>query len=77
MTNNLNKSLLEIIDDFEHVKAINENGICDDLMYILSRLDIGHDRVVRYWMANDLYILLKYGSTRLEEHRRNDRNWWG
>ena len=53
-----------------------ESDICDELMYMLYKLDIGHNKVVRYWMANELYILLKHGPDKLASHR-NDHNWWG
>lgn len=49
---------------------------CDDLMYTISRLDIGHNRTIRYWMAQELYILLTEGPDVLKKHRE-DNNWWG
>ena len=49
---------------------------CDDLMYTLSRLDLGHNRTVRYWMAQELHILLTEGPDALKKHR-DDNNWWG
>lgn len=59
------------LEEFAH-----ESNICDNLMYILDKLDIGHNRVVRYWMANELYILLTEGKEALDR-RRSDDNWWG
>ena len=53
-----------------------ESGICQDLMRMLSNLDIGHNRVVRHWMAEELRILLVYGAEVLMKHRLDD-NWWG
>jgi hypothetical protein len=78
MTNlkKIDEKLLDIIDNIESKTGWHESNICDDLMYTLSRLDIGHNRVVRYWMANELYILLRHGSEQLDKHR-NDNNWWG
>jgi hypothetical protein len=61
-------------DDF--CRHTHESVMCDNLMYTLTRLDIGHNRVVRYLFANELYILLKYGSLELQKHRSNN-NWWG
>ena len=49
---------------------------CDDLMYTLCRLEIGCNRVVRYWMAVELNILLTEGPDALKKHR-DDNNWWG
>jgi len=54
----------------------NESVMCEGLMYTLSHLGIGHNRVVRYIFANELYILLKYGPLELKRHRNNN-NWWG
>lgn len=70
------QSLLQIIYDIECAKISSEFDICDDLMYMLSSIDIGHNRVVRYHMANELYILLKYGPDELARHRGNS-SWWG
>lgn len=77
MTNN-KRSSLRVIQDIEDkpCRHTHESAICDNLMGILSRLDIGHNRVIRYHMANELYILLKYGVLDLQRHRSNN-NWWG
>jgi hypothetical protein len=77
---NRKRSLLKIVKNTvaanESCRHTNESAICDSLMYTLSRLDMGHDGVVRYHMANELYILLKYGALELQKHR-SDINWWG
>lgn len=44
-------------------------NMCDDLMYTLCRLDIGYNRVIRYWMAVELHILLTLGEDALEAYR--------
>jgi hypothetical protein len=53
-----------------------ESDICDSLTYMLYKLDIGHNGVVRHWMAKELYILLRHGPDKLYNYR-NDSNWWG
>jgi hypothetical protein len=60
--------------------AINQEyygfDYCDNFMYTLSRLEIGHNRTIRFWMAQELYILLTQGPHALKKHR-DDNNWWG
>jgi hypothetical protein len=75
---NRKRSSLRIIQDIEDepCRHTHESVMCDNIMGILSRLDIGYDKLVRYHMANELYILLKYGPIALAKHRSNN-SWWG
>lgn len=51
--------------------------LCHGIMYLLHRLDIGHNRVLRHWMGVELHILLSQGKQALEEYRREEANGWG
>lgn len=79
MTNlkKIDEKLLDIIDNIESQRCWHESDVCDNLMYVLSRLGIGHNRIIRHWMANELYILLSQGKQALEKHRRDEANGWG
>jgi len=53
-----------------------QQSLCSHLISMLSSLGIGPDTRLRYYVANELYFLLKLGPIELEKHR-NDSNWWG
>jgi hypothetical protein len=67
---------IKLIQDLVSSEDFSGFDYCDDLMYTFSRLGIGDNRTVRYWMAQELYILLTEGHEALKRHR-DDNNWWG
>ena len=55
----------------------DSSTLCHSIMHLLHQLNIGHNRVIRYWMGVELHILLSQGKQALEKHRRDEANGWG
>jgi hypothetical protein len=61
-----------INDEYEEYQF----DICEDFTFMLYKLDLFHNRTVKYWYTRDLCTLLVHGKDILNELRDKEAEDW-